>query len=167
MIRKVLMLSALFAMIVGVLYYLGNQPSPLSEAPDIPLPLQSYHLPTKLSGFRGKVVLLDFWATWCGPCKMSIPVIAGLYDKYKDKGFEVIGISEDEDRSGVPDTEKMLGMRYPVVFATDMPGVEDAFPHTGIPAMYLIDKRGNISWSQDGYSGQEDLEDKVTRLLND
>ena len=167
MIRKALMLFALFALIIGVVYYLGNQPSPINAAQDVSLPLESYHLPTKLSGFRGKVVLIDFWATWCGPCRISIPEVARLYDKYKDRGFQVIGVSEDEDRSGVPTTEKELGMHYPVVFATDIPDIGNAFPHSGIPAMYLIDKRGNVSWHQEGYSGQENLEEKVTQLLND
>ncbi|HLV81489.1 MAG TPA: TlpA disulfide reductase family protein [Chthonomonadaceae bacterium] len=168
MARKVLMLSALFALIIGVLYYLGNQPSPVNEAPDVALPLQSYHLPTRLSGFRGKVVLLDFWATWCQPCRLSIPEIARLYDKYKDRGLVVIGVSVDTDPSGVPATERMLGMHYPVIFESDAPEVGAAYPHNnGIPTMYLIDKHGNLSWHQDGYTGQENLEEKVTQLLND
>jgi thiol-disulfide isomerase/thioredoxin len=143
-------------------------------AADIDLPLQPSGPPTQLSSLKGKVVVLDFWATWCGPCKLSMPALEKIYRKYKDQGLVVIGISEDEQstQSQIPDVKKSLGVTYPTVVATAIAGVGDKYPHTGIPAYYVIDKKGIMVKSQEGVRQDEatsgempDLDAEVATLL--
>ncbi len=95
---------------------------------------------------RGKVVLVDFWATWCGPCVGEVPNVVAAFKKYHDKGFEVIGISLDEDKDAMLKFIKEKGMTWPQYF--DGKGWENAISSKhgiqGIPAMWLLDKKGLV-----------------------
>ncbi len=72
----------------------------------------------KLSDYKGKVVLLNFWATWCGPCRMEIPDFNELYNKYHKKGFEILGISLSDTRQQLIDFSKTYGVQYPLLYGT-------------------------------------------------
>ncbi|HRY30748.1 MAG TPA: TlpA disulfide reductase family protein [Elusimicrobiota bacterium] len=96
-----------------------------------------------LSDFRGKAVFLDFWATWCPPCRFSIPAIEDLHREFAPRGLNIVGISLDEDPSVVPEFVKENGMNYTVLLGAGS-DVADRYQVRGIPAMYLIDKKGNI-----------------------
>lgn len=99
-----------------------------------------------LSQMRGKVVLIDFWATWCGPCVGEVPHVVEAYKKYHDKGFEIIGISLDQDLKKLTDFTQKNGMTWPQYF--DGKGwknkISSANGITGIPAMWLVDKEGHL-----------------------
>ena len=125
-------------------------------------------LPAHLSDLKGKVVILDFWATWCGPCRMSIPDIVQLYQKYHAQGLETIGISVDqpETQSKIPASVAELKINYPIALATATSGA-DAYNTGSIPVLYLIDKKGRIALQMEGYGGPSDLEDKVQELLKE
>ncbi len=162
----------LVVFVVGMAGYMISQPSPGSisaaMAPEMDLPLSPPAKPTKLSALKGKVVLLDFWATWCGPCKMSMPSIQGLYTKFKDRGLEVIGISEDEPgpqvHAAIEATRKDLGVTYPTALAADISGIGDKFGHNGIPALYVIDKQGKIRDVESGWD-PDNSEAKLDKLI--
>ncbi len=97
-----------------------------------------------LSSFKGNVVLLNFWATWCGPCRSEIGSIEALYKKFKDKGFVVLGVDLQEDPSTVQAFVKKHGMTFPVVL--DRSGrVGYTYNARGIPTTYLIDKKGEVT----------------------
>jgi thiol-disulfide isomerase/thioredoxin/ribosomal 50S subunit-associated protein YjgA (DUF615 family) len=95
---------------------------------------------------RGKVVLVDFWATWCGPCQAEVPNVVAAYKKYHDKGFEVVGISLDEDKDEMLKFTKEHGMTWPQYFDGKGWGNAISFKHgiQSIPAMWVLDKKGMI-----------------------
>lgn len=102
--------------------------------------------PLSVGALKGKVVLVDFWATWCGPCVAELPNVLAAYTKYHDKGFEIIGISLDEDRAQLTSFLKTKGMSWPQYF--DGKGWQSKLARKyavgSIPMTYLIDKEGKI-----------------------
>ena len=121
-----------------------------------------------LSDLRGKVVLIDFWATWCGPCKESIPVIEAVYQKFRAQGLEVLGVSMDNSADVIPPFAKSMGMSYPVGIPEPHEAVAD-FKFDGIPALALVDRKGNMRWQQQGYSSdlQSNLSGQIETLLKE
>ena len=102
--------------------------------------------PISLMDYRGKVVLLDFWAVWCGPCVGEIPNVKEVYEKYHDKGFDVIGVSFDENESVV--CKFMKEKEIPWRQILDNEGFKGVFAEQygvrGIPAPFLIDRNGKV-----------------------
>ena len=119
----------------------------------------------RLSDYRGQVVLLDFWATWCGPCKIEIPWFVELQRKHKDRGFVVIGVSMDEDGwEAVKPFLRHMNVNYRVVIGNDTTaqsygGVE------ALPTTFLIDREGKIAATHIGLASRRDFEDGVAQLL--
>ncbi len=119
----------------------------------------------QLADYRGKVLLLDFWATWCGPCKVEIPWFVEMQRKHKDKGFEVLGVSmDDEGWDVVKPFLAKLGVNYRVVMGNDataqLYGGVDALPTT-----FLIDRGGRIAAVHVGLTSRREIEDGVGQLL--
>jgi peroxiredoxin len=114
-------------------------------APEIALPDAKDSIVT-LSSFKGKVVLIDFWASWCYPCRQSIPGVVKLYNKYKSKGFEVLAVSIDSKRSEWKRASKYFKLPYTSLL--DPNGwnakVIDTYGINGIPATFLLNKEGRI-----------------------
>jgi thiol-disulfide isomerase/thioredoxin len=156
------------AFIAAWAYFEWNPPKPASELAIKPINSPGQSL--KLSDLRGKVVLLDFWATWCGPCRMSMPGIEKLYKSKHAKGFEVMGVALEQDGgSQIPGVVKELGITYPVGMPISIDSVR-RYTSGSIPQMVLIDREGKIRWGQPGYdpiSTDAVLEQKVTDLLEE
>ena len=116
-----------------------------------------------LDKLKGKVVLVDFWATWCGPCMHELPNVVKTYKKLHKKGFEIIGISFDEQKSRLKDVVKENGMSWPQYF--DGAGWGNKFGKqfgiSSIPSMWLIDQKGTLV----DLNARDNLEEKVTKLL--
>jgi thiol-disulfide isomerase/thioredoxin len=102
--------------------------------------------PLSLAAYKGKVVLIDFWATWCGPCRGEIPNVVATYQKYHGQGFEVIGISLDQDRQKLMDYTKQMNMAWPQFFDGQGWGNKLAAKYgiDSIPATFLLDGSGKI-----------------------
>jgi peroxiredoxin len=133
-------------------------------APDFTLPTADGKS-IKLSDLRGKVVIVDFWATWCPPCRKGIPDLISLKKKYGNKGFEIIGVSVDTDtKSEVVPFLKEHGMNYPVVY-----GNVNVYQQYGgiraVPTSFVIDKQGKIVASYEGLITIETYENHIKKLL--
>lgn len=120
-----------------------------------------------LSDLKGKVVLIDFWATWCGPCRMSIPGIEKLYAERRADGLEVMGVAMEHDGGeNVPSAVSQMGMTYPVGLPKDREPIKK-YVKGAIPTTALVDRHGNLRWLQEGYSDlvEAQMIDLAGRLL--
>src|SRR5439155_6054899 len=99
----------------------------------------------RLSDYKGKVILLDFWATWCGPCKFEIPGFVALQEKYGSRGLQVIGVSVDDELEKLAPYVKAYKMNYPVLQGLGHEDVQEAYgPIFGIPVNVVISREGKI-----------------------
>lgn len=134
-----------------------------NEAPELILPTPD-NKELALSSLRGKVVLIDFWASWCGPCRKEMPNVKLVYQKYKDKGFEIYGVSLDKDRNAWLEAIEKDGLKWPQVSDLKFWQSEAAQTYAvqSIPHTVLIDRDGKILAS--GLRGAE-LERKLAEVL--
>ena len=121
----------------------------------------------RLADHRSQVVLVDFWATWCGPCKAELPHIQRIYEQHRDKGLVVLAISTDQQRDAVRLFVDENAYTFPVLFADGK--VQPDYKVREIPAVYLIDREGTIRFHHVGYApgGEKELEQQVEKLLEE
>ena len=122
--------------------------------------------PVKLSDYRGKIVLVNIWATWCPPCKAEIPGFINLYKKYKDKGLVIIGVSVD--RGGKKVVVKFAAdynINYPILIGKDKQITKVFGPIRGIPTTFLIDPDGVIVNKYIGFHSEKKFEEEILKLL--
>jgi peroxiredoxin len=120
--------------------------------------------PIRLADFKGKVVIVNFWATWCGPCKVEIPDFVKLYDQYKDKGLVIVGISVDDSPEQLQAFMQEFKMNYPVLQMT--PDVESAWgPFYGYPTSFIVARDGSICTKHLGPATKEQFEQEIKALL--
>ena len=119
-----------------------------------------------LASFKGKVVLLNFWATWCGPCKAEIPGFVELQDKYRDK-LTIIGYSVDDTAELAKKYAAQYKMNYPIVLGEGREDVQDAYgPIWGIPASFIISKDGLVCRKHMGIAPKAVFEKEIVALLD-
>lgn len=120
----------------------------------------------KLGDYKGKVILLDFWATWCAPCRIEIPGFIELFDKYEDRGLAVLGISVDDPVEALQLFAEDLEMDYPVLIGDQRDDIKDAYgPLYGFPTTFLITRQGNICHKHTGFTPKEQFESEIRQLL--
>jgi len=141
----------------------AQKPSIGSEAPDFSMN-DTEGKPFKLSSLRGKYVLVDFWASWCGPCRAENPTVVSAFEKFKDKNFTIVGVSLDEDRGKWLQAIEKDGLAWKQV--SELKGWETSvvgmYGFDGIPYNVLIDPKGKIIASELRGS---DLEATLIKLL--
>jgi thiol-disulfide isomerase/thioredoxin len=120
----------------------------------------------KLSDYKGKVILLDFWATWCGPCRIEIPHFVELQKQYGPKGLVVLGFSVDDTVDRLKPFANEFQMNYPVLVGLGRDDVQDAFgPIWGMPTTLLISRDGRICRKNTGIQGKAKYERDINALL--
>ncbi len=125
-----------------------------------------YGRDVKLADYRGKVVLLNFWATWCGPCLAEIPGFVDLQAKYKKRGLEVVGVSVSDPREELPPFARQYNINYTVLVGQDHDDLMDAYGATvAIPVTVLIGRTGTICDRHMGIVDLEDVEREIKALL--
>ena len=124
--------------------------------------------PVNLGGYRGKVVYVDFWASWCVPCRTSMPALEALYRKYAERGFVVVGVNKD-DR--ITDAQRFL-QRYPATFPQAVDADDRVVKAWGVAAMpsgYLVDRKGVVRAVHQGFTAETAtaLDQDIDRLLKE
>ena len=117
-----------------------------------------------LSSYRGKVVLLDFWATWCGPCRLEIPEFIDLQTRYRDQGLAVIGVAMDDGLTAVQAYYKQMGMNYRVAVGNDRLG-ELYGGIMGLPTTFVIGRDGHIYSKHTGAMDEAVFDGEIKQLL--
>ena len=119
----------------------------------------------RLSEYRGDVVLINFWATWCGPCRQEMPVLSELHDRYRALGFTVLGVNVEADTAKAKKLLKDMPVSFPVVFDSDSV-VSKQYDVVAMPSTVLVDRDGNMRYLHKGYkSGLEDVYQQQVREL--
>ncbi len=136
-------------------------------APDFTLPSNSGK-PVSLSGFKGDVVMINFWASWCGPCRQEMPLIEGLHKKYGKLGFTVLAVNVDADPK---DAQKMLAeipVSFPIGFDSKNK-VSELYKVDSMPSTVMVDRKGNMRFLHRGYKpGYEaDYEKQIRTLIRE
>jgi len=153
---------------ISVILAAGAVPSCRASAPDFTLPLVSgpdVGDRVALSSLRGEVVVLDFWASWCGPCRRSIPVLNDLADTY-DGRVRVYGINvEPMDAEAVGNAHRRLGATFPSLHD---PGkaIQRAYAVNALPTLFVIDGEGHIRHTERGVPALSDLSSVLDELLS-
>jgi peroxiredoxin len=150
-------------------------------APAARKPAPAFHLidasgkAKQISDYRGKVVLLNFWATDCGGCKLEIPWFIELQQAYKDKGFTAVGVSADISYEDLKNAEEAWSrvkpfivdhhLNYPILMGDDP--VLKSYPIEAFPATYLLDKSGRVAATYVGVVSKDDVESNIKKLLSE
>jgi peroxiredoxin len=134
-------------------------------APDFVLPQLDGGV-VRLSDLRGNVVLVNFWASWCTPCKREVPALVSVYERFQEQGFVVLGVDYQEPVDDVRGFVEEWGMSYPVLLDADAAVVRQ-YRLTGIPESYLIDQDGVLRERRIGEMKQEEIACMAEALLTD
>ena len=151
--------------IAVVAMYSFASPSFAQKAPGFSLPGQNKTI--QLAQYKGKVVYLDFWASWCEPCKRSFPWMNELQSIYGDDGFRIIAVNLDESRKDANEFLKKMPAKFDIAF--DKSGkTAEAYRLKAMPSSFLIDRKGNLVHKSLGYRAEEKkiLEKKIKQLVD-
>ncbi len=143
---------------------IGAAKQQLKPAPNFTLPSMG-GANLRLSEYRGEVVLVNFWASWCGPCRQEMPLLDKMYQRYKKAGFTLLGVNVEKDSSKGQRIAEQMQLSFPVLFDRKQQ-VVDAYDVASMPSTVLVDRDGNIRYVHLGYkAGDEKLYSKMVKEL--
>ena len=122
----------------------------------------------KLSEFRGQVVMLNFWASWCAPCRQEMPLLEDLYRKYKSLGFVLLGVNVEEDSSKAATLLKNIRVSFPILY-DNKNTVSKMYQVSAMPTTIIIDRDGNMRYLHKGYKPgyEKDYQQQVRSLIRE
>ena len=137
------------------------------SAPDFTLP-SSKGDNVRLAEQRGQVVMLNFWASWCGPCRKEMPLLDAMYQRYSSAGFVLYGVNVEEDNTDAKKLLKELGVTFPVLFDTESKA-SSLYNVDAMPTTVVIDKKGQVRYVNRGYKdGDENkYRDQIRELIKE
>lgn len=163
--------TGIFFTVVLILFAVNNTNGDSEQGPYPPNYQESQAELLKLSDLKGQVVILDFWATWCPPCRKGIPDFVELKDEYKDKGLEIVGISLDAITRGGATANDVVPfiaeykINYPIVRGNE--NIVYSFGNiNSIPTTFILDKEGKVIEKLQGFIPKETLVSKINSILN-
>ena len=162
--QRILSLKPLF-LLTGLLISSLSLAAPVGGvAPDFTLKSKSGKN-IKLNEYRGDVVMINFWASWCGPCRQEMPALEQLYSRYKDLGFVILGVNLDEDSGKAIGMLNHIPVSFPILFDNDKK-ISNLYDVTAMPTTYLIDRNGNLRHLYKAYKpGYEEKYAKQIKAL--
>ncbi len=152
--------------VLAMLFNKSDEPKKIEVLSE---PITVASVKNSLADFRGKVVILDIWATWCGPCRVEIPGFIELQKKYQEQGLEVIGVSIDPitqtGAKAVAPFMKSYNINYHIWMVTDQQAMTGYEPGSGIPTTYIINRDGQIVQKHVGAKPMSVFENDIKKLL--
>lgn len=157
--------ALLIATLTGLLP--ANAGTPEGPAPDFALKSGSGKN-LRLSEYRGDVVMINFWASWCGPCRQEMPLLDELFQEYEPLGFTILGVNVEEDSAKAKDLLKKLPVSFPVLF-DNTSKVSKLYDVVAMPSTVLIDRDGNLRYLHQGYKPGyiEQYQQQVRELIRE
>jgi peroxiredoxin len=157
------------AVLAGVIATAG-----VGGASDTNSPAPAFSLPslsgqsTALSQYKGQVVMVNFWATWCGPCQQEMPLLDQMYKKYKPAGFTLLGVSVDKDAPPVKDLLERKPVSFPILL-DPANQVSRAYHVDEMPSSVIIDRKGNVRYVHRGYKpgDENEYQDRIRQLIRE
>lgn len=149
-IFKSFMKQAALLLVVGMLYSINAQASALEGmAPDFTLKSRSGEN-IKLSELRGDVVMINFWASWCAPCRQEMPLLEEMYKKYSDLGFVLLGVNVEEDSSLSEELLREIRVSFPILY-DNTNKVTKLYKVVAMPSTIMVDRDGKMRYLHRGY----------------
>ncbi|MCU7844622.1 MAG: TlpA family protein disulfide reductase [Candidatus Thiodiazotropha sp. (ex Monitilora ramsayi)] len=142
----------------------SSEPSP---APDFTLKSRSGEN-IKLSELRGQVVMINFWASWCGPCRQEMPILDQLYQRYEPMGFTLLGVNVEEDSAAANKVLREIPVTFPVLYDSKNQ-VSETYQVRAMPSTFLIDRDGKVRYLHKGYKPgyEEEYQKQVRELIRE
>jgi peroxiredoxin len=124
--------------------------------------------PLALADFRGQIVLLNFWASWCGPCRQEMPILEQLNRQYRNKGVALLGVNVEPDSSAATDWLKATPVSFPILFDVDSK-VSKLYQVEGMPNTVILDRKGNVRYIHRGYQpgAENEYLDQIRALIRE
>lgn len=162
MLNAFLLMSLL--LIVSGQLVAASDPTP---APDFTLKSNSGKN-IKLSELRGSVVMINFWASWCGPCREEMPLLQQLYDRYQGMGFTLLGVNVDEESAAAEKMLKDTPVSFPVLY-DQKNSVSKQYQVKAMPSTFIVDRDGNVRFLHKGYKPgyEEEYQQQIRSLLRE
>jgi thiol-disulfide isomerase/thioredoxin len=159
-----LLRTAAAALIISVPVIATSATGP---APDFQLSSRAGK-PVSLAQFKGQVVMLNFWASWCGPCRQEMPILENISKKYKPLGFTMLGVNVEPDSKAAEGFLKETPVSFPIAFDTDSK-VSKLYDVAGMPSTVIVDRKGNVRFLHRGYKPGDENEylDQIRALVRE
>ncbi len=159
--------SIVFAMLLGVVAGPLPAASLTGPAPDFTLKSRGGEN-IKLSELRGQVVMINFWASWCGPCRQEMPLLDQLYQRYQPMGFTLLGVNVEEDSRAADKILKEIPVSFPVLYDKKNQ-VSESYQVRAMPSTFLIDRDGKVRYLHKGYQPgyEEEYQQQIRELVKE
>jgi peroxiredoxin len=151
----------------GVLSTLASAAASRGPAPDFTLTTQDGQT-LSLSDLKGQVVMINFWATWCGPCRKEMPLLDAIYQRYNRLGFTLLGVNVEEDPSGADEYLAETPVSFPILYDRSN-SVSKLYDVNAMPSTVIVDREGNVRFLHKGYQPgyENEYQDQIRALVRE